>query len=321
MASQNADPSEGMAFIDGCSFPMGSERFYPEESPVRQVRVEGFWIDKSPVTNRQFQSFVDATGYRTEAEIPPDPSVYPGLPPEAAVAGSLVFQRTPGPVPLDNPTAWWTFCHGADWRHPTGPASGIEDIFDHPVVHVTHGDAQAFAKWSGKSLPTEAEWELAARGGLDDVDYAWGNELAPGGAVLANYWRGLFPFANLREDGGYRTTPVGTFPPNGYGLLDMIGNVWEWTDDWFSLPRGTRRAKGQRSCCGIPDPRGGTRRGSIDPATPQIPIGRKVLKGGSHLCAQNYCQRYRPAARHAQMIESATSHIGFRCVMRPKRGR
>jgi formylglycine-generating enzyme len=303
-----------MRRIPGGVFTMGSERFYPEERPLRRVRVEDFWIDETPVTNRQFAAFVEATGYRTFVEIAPDPRDYPGLAPEAAVAGSLVFQRTATPVPLDDYGQWWTFLAGADWRHPTGPGSEAEP--DHPVVHVAYADAEAYAAWAGKTMPTEAEFEFAARGGLVDADYAWGDELAPGGTILANYWQGLFPFANQRADGGYRTTAVGSYPANGYGLHDMIGNVWEWTRDWYSVPKAVRPGKDKSPCCAIPDPRGGNLRGSVDPAQPGVPIGRKVLKGGSHLCAANYCQRYRPAARHAQSIDSATSHIGFRCVVR-----
>ncbi len=295
---------------------MGSERFYAEEAPVRRVRVDGFWIDEAPVTNREFAAFVDARGYRTVAEIPPDPKIY-GLLPEVAVAGSLVFQRTTTPVPLHDHHAWWSFCEGASWRHPTGPGSGIADLLDHPVVHVAHADAVAYAKWAGKSLPTEAEWEYAARGGYDGREYAWGDMLEPDGEVLANYWRGLFPFANQRTDGQHRTTAVGSYPANGYGLYDMIGNVWEWTADWYAHPaQVTANRRDKSPCCTVQNPRGGTLRGSLIPGQPVRSIGRKVLKGGSHLCAANYCERYRPAARTPQMIDSSTSHIGFRCVIR-----
>lgn len=302
----------GMQHVTGGIFTMGSDRFYPEEGPPRRVKVDPFWIDEGPVTNREFAAFVDATGYVTLAEVAPDPADYPGMDPALAQPGSLVFQRTAMPVPLDDPNQWWAFVFGSDWRHPTGPESGIDDILDHPVVQIAYDDAVAYAAWAGKALPTEAEWEFAARGGLD-ADYAWGDELAPGGQVLANYWQGLFPVANLRADGGYRTTPVGSYPANGYGLSDMIGNVWEWTRDWFA--DGSKLAP-KRACCAIDNPRGGTRHASFDPGQPAVRIGRRVLKGGSHLCAANYCQRYRPAARHPQMIDSSTSHIGFRCVVR-----
>jgi formylglycine-generating enzyme required for sulfatase activity len=303
-------PAEGMSLIPGGAFLMGSERFYPEERPRRRVKVDPFWIDTHLVTNRDFGRFVDATGYRTVAEIPPDPRLY-GLDPNDAYAGSLVFQRTSRPVPLYDHTSWWAFVRGADWRHPAGEASDIATILDHPVVHVAYADAEAYARWAGKSLPTEAEWEFAARGGLEDADYAWGDELEPGGMILANYWRGLFPFASLRDGGKHGTTEVGTYPPNGYGLYDMIANVWEWTRDWYAMPASAKRTK---NCCTISNPRGGTLTGSVETGGPRI--GRKVLKGGSHLCASSYCQRYRPAARHAQSIDSSASHIGFRCVAR-----
>lgn len=303
----------GMRHLAGGVFAMGSDRHYPEERPVRHVRVGAFWIDETPVTNRAFARFVAATGHVTLAEVPPDPRTIPGLDPRTAVAGSLVFERTAAPVALNDPHRWWTFRAGAYWRCPTGAGETADALPDHPVVHVAHADALAYARWAGKDLPTEAEWEFAARGGLEGCDYAWGDELAPGGVAQANYWQGLFPFANQRADGGYRTTAVGQFPANGYDLHDMIGNVWEWTRDWYAERGGGKTA---RSCCAIDDPRGGTLRQSLDPDAPDVRIGRKVVKGGSHLCAANYCQRYRPAARHAQMIDSSTGHIGFRCVVR-----
>ncbi len=310
-------PRENMVQVPGGAFTMGSDRFYEEERPTRRVKVDSFWIDETPVTNRQFQAFVVATGYRTIAEIAPDPADYPGLDPELALPGSLVFEKTPEPVPLYDHSRWWTFAFGADWQHPTGPDGSIEELLDHPVVHVAFADAEAYAKWAGKALPTEAEWEYAARGGLEAAEYAWGDELAPDGAILANYWQGMFPFANTRADGGYRTTKVRSFPPNGFGLFDMIGNTWEWTRDWYAAPK-TPASNG--GCCAISNPRGATLQASYDPAEPGLRIGRKVIKGGSHLCAANYCQRYRPAARHAQQIESSTSHIGFRCIARAGKG-
>ena len=310
----------GMRRLDGGRFEMGSDRFYPEEAPVRTVAVDPFWIDEAPVTNAQFARFVAATGHVTIAEIAPDPKDYPGLLPEMARAGSLVFEKTAAPVDTNDFTQWWDFRFGADWRHPLGPDSSIQGLDDHPVVHVAYPDADAYARWAGKSLPTEAEWEYAARGGLAGADYAWGDELAPGGAMLANYWQGLFPFANQMLDGYERTSPVGSYPANGYGLYDMIGNVWEWTSDWYAeaeTPRPGKPARKAPSCCAIPrNPRGGRERDSYDPAIPGTRIGRKVLKGGSHLCAENYCRRYRPAARHPQAIDSSTTHIGFRCVIR-----
>lgn len=303
-----------MREIKGATFLMGSDGFYPEEAPVRPVRVDTFWIDETPVTNAEFVRFTDATGHLTCAEIAPDPKVYPGMLPDLMAPGSLVFQRTSGPVPLDDYALWWNFCLGADWRHPTGPSSDLEGLDTHPVVHVSLRDAEAYARWAGKRLPTEAEWECAARGGHDGWDYAWGNELAPGGAMLANYWQGAFPYANDLLDGWERTSPVHTYPANEFGLFDMIGNVWEWTSDWYANPSLVAK-KEARSCCVPANPRGGTLKDSFDPHTPQIRIGRKVIKGGSHLCAPIYCQRYRPAARIPQAIDSSTSHIGFRCAL------
>jgi len=311
-----------MRRLEGGAFAMGSERFYPEEAPVRSICVDPFWIDEAPVTNAQFAAFVTATGYQTFAERAPDPGDYPGLDAASAHPGSLVFQKTAGPVDTSDVSNWWQFRHGADWRHPLGPDSDLADVTDHPVVHVAYPDAEAYAAWAGKALPTEAEWEYAARGGLDGADYAWGDELAPEGRMLANYWQGLFPFANQMLDGWEGTSPVGAFPPNGYGLVDMIGNVWEWTTDWYAVSRGATKAGAKSTtagCCALPrNPRGGRERDSFDPATPEVRIGRKVLKGGSHLCAANYCQRYRPAARHPQPIDSSSTHIGFRCVVREK---
>lgn len=303
-----------MIRLPGGTFSMGSTRFYPEEAPVRRVRVNPFAIDAAPVTNAAFAAFVAATGYVTMAERAPDPKDYPGMDPALAEPGSLVFEKTASPVDMTDVSQWWHFRPGADWRHPLGHGSSVDDLGDHPVVHVTHADAEAFAHWAGKALPTEAEWEFAARGGLEDADYAWGDELAPGGAMLANYWQGFFPFANQMLDGYERTSPVGSYPANGYGVYDMIGNVWEWTADWYATPSALRGNAGPR-CCAIANPRGARRQDSYDPEE-AARIPRKVLKGGSHLCAESYCRRYRPAARHAQPIDSATTHIGFRCVTR-----
>jgi len=304
--------TQGMRHLPGGEFTMGSDRFYPEERPRRRVRVAGFWIDETPVTNRDFAAFIAATGYRTFAEIAPDPADYPGLPPELARAGSLVFERPRGPVDLKDFRQWWKFRFGAKWSEPLGAGSSIAELLDHPVVHIAYVDAEAYAKWAGKELPTEAEWEYAARGGLQGIEFAWGNELAPNGQMLANFWQGEFPWDNRLLDGWERTSPVRVFPPNGFGLFDMIGNVWEWTADWYStdLPKG--------SCCTPSNPRGGREYESYDPCTPDVKIGRKVLKGGSHLCAPNYCQRYRPAARYPQPIDTSTSHVGFRCIIRER---
>ena len=296
-----------MVAIPGGRFVMGSDRHYPEEAPAREVVVDPFEIDQTPVTNAEFAAFVAATGHVTLAEIAPDPADYPGMPPEMARAGSLVFEPTAGPVDLADPMQWWRFAFAADWRHPTGPGSSIDGLDDHPVVHVVHADANAYAAWAGKRLPSEAEWECAARGGLDRQDYAWGSEFEPGGVPQANTWQGRFPWESLRH--GCRTTPVRSYPPNGFGLYDMIGNVWEWTADWYAAG-----ASGEgRPCCVPRNPRGGDEAASRDPGVPAA-IGRRVLKGGSHLCAPSYCQRYRPAARYPQPIDTSTSHVGFRCA-------
>ena len=300
----------GMQYIAGGKFIMGSDRFYPEERPRRLERVTPFWIDRTPVTNREFGRFVSATGYRTRAEQTAVASpVDDG--PTVTQAGSWVFHRPP-PVSLDDPSGWWTYVPGASWRAPSGPRSGIDGLDAHPVVHIAYADAEAYARWAGKALPTEAEWECAARGGLDQCEYAWGDELAPGGAILANYWIGTFPFETLKGQDDYRTTPVGLFPPNGYGLYDMIGNVWEWTCDGFGA---AARDRG-KSCCKSARPESTGSAGDTE-ARPADEDERKVLKGGSYLCADNYCQRYRPAARHPQCLGDTAGHIGFRCVIRP----
>lgn len=304
----------GMVWIEAGTFLMGSDAHYPEEAPAHRVQVDGFFIDTTSVTNREFSEFVEATGYRTFAESPPDPGDYPGILPEMLYAGSLVFQPPGGPVDLRDWSRWWAFLAGADWRHPYGPGSDLQGLDDHPVVHVCFQDALAYARWKGKDLPTEAEWEFAARGGLDGAEYAWGSEFVPGGRHRANTWQGPFPVSNALEDGYARTSPVRAYPANGYGLYDMIGNVWEWTSDWFAERHAANPAK---ACCIPKNPRGGSEAGSLDPGLPGIRIPRKVLKGGSHLCAPNYCRRYRPAARHAEAVDTSTSHVGFRCVIRP----
>jgi len=302
--------------IAGGTFTMGSERFYPEEAPQRRVRVDDFWIDETLVTNRDFARFVEATGHVTVAEIAPDPRDYPGLSAEMAKAGSLVFVKPPGFVDMADPGGWWQFVHGADWRHPQGPGSGLDGLDDHPVVHVAYPDAAAYAHWAGKALPTEAEFEFAARGGLEDADYAWGDDLAPEGQMLANYWQGLFPYANQCLDGWERTSPVRSFPANPYGAYDLIGNVWEWTQDWWTDSPAPQPGKARKNCCAVSNPRGAKQFQSYDPTQPGALMGRKVIKGGSHLCAENYCQRYRPAARHPEPIDTSTTHIGFRCILR-----
>ena len=298
-ALQKEQPSRqaGMLWIPGGIFRMGSNRHYPEEAPVHRVSVDGFWIDRTPVTNAEFRRFVQATAYVTFAEIAPDPKDYPGALPHMLKPASLVFTPPDHPVDLRDWTQWWSFMPGADWRHPYGPGSSLKGLDDHPVVHVALKDAEAYAAWAGKLLPTEAEWEFAARGGLDGAEFAWGEEFTPEGRYLANTWQGRFPWENLGEDGFESTSPVDAFPANGYGLYDMVGNVWEWTASPFLSPRDERQ-----SCCHPGEPRG--------------PITRRVVKGGSHLCAPNYCLRFRPAARQSETIDTSTCHIGFRCVVR-----
>jgi formylglycine-generating enzyme required for sulfatase activity len=309
-----AEAPAGMTWIPGGRFRMGSDRHYPEEAPARDVVVDGFWIDTCPVTNRQFARFVRETGWVTFAELPARAELYPGALPEMLAPASLVFMPTNGPTPLDDPGAWWRYTAGANWRQPLGPGSGLNGLWDHPVVHVAWTDVEAYAGWIGKDLPTEAEWEFAARGGLEGAEYAWGDELQPGGRAMANTWIGPFPYKSLKRSHGFRTTPVGAYPGNGYGLCDMIGNVWEWTQDWWSTPGPAAPSP----CCAPRNPRGGRAEDSHDPRLPDIRIPRKVLKGGSHLCAPSYCRRYRPAARHAQPTDTSTSHVGFRCMRRPE---
>jgi sulfatase modifying factor 1 len=288
-----------MIWIPGGDFVMGSNRFYREERPARAARVDGFWIDPQPVTNAEYREFVRATGYVTTSERMPDPALYPDAAPEFLVPGSLVFTKPDVPVGLRDYRAWWAYVPGANWRHPEGPESNIDDRWDHPVVHVAFEDVVAYAGWAGKSLPTEAEWEFAARGGLRDATYAWGEEFAPQGHAMANIWQGRFPFENLAEDGCEGTSPVGAFPANGYGLYDMIGNVWEWTASAYAMPGA---ASDKPSCCQAKESNDRT--------------ANRVVKGGSHLCAPNYCLRYRPAARQSQTLDTSTTHIGFRCVVR-----
>jgi len=307
-------PFPDMVWVPGGTFRMGSDKHYPEEAPVHKVTVDGFWMDRHPVTNDRFAQFVEATSHRTFAEFPPDPAQYPGALPEMLFAGSLVFVMPSGPVDRRDLSNWWQFARGADWRHPYGPETSIEGLAHHPVVHVTFGDADAFARWEGKTLPTEAEWEFAARGGLDGAAYAWGDEFLPGDRHQANTWQGEFPWQHHCKDGYERTSPVGAFAANGYGLYDMIGNVWEWTTDWYQPKHPADVVK---TCCIPRNPRGPQAENSYDPNQPAIAIPRKVLKGGSHLCAPNYCRRYRPAARFPEPIDTSACHVGFRCIVRP----
>lgn len=294
--------TEGMAWIPGGWFTMGDETF-PDASPRRRVMVGGFWIDVHEVTNEQFDRFVSATGYVTTAERPIDPSQFPDVPEENLQPGSIVFTPPDGPVSLDNHLVWWRWVKGADWRHPEGPRSSIEGRSKHPVVHVAWEDATAYAEWSGKRLPTEAEWERAARGGSDDREFTWGNEKPGSPQWQANIWQGTFPTENTRADGYMGTAPVGSFKANSYGLRDMAGNVWEWCSDWYrpdSYATDTVR-----------NPTGPQR--SFDPAEPGI--AKRVQRGGSFLCSDVYCRRYRPGGRGKGDVESGTNHIGFRCAL------
>lgn len=298
-AGRGIDLDEGWAWIPPQTTEVGSGSHYPEEGPVQEVSVEGFWMQKNQVTNAQFAAFVSETGYVTVAERPLNPDDYPGAPPENLQPGSMVFRRTDGPVDLRHLNLWWRWTPGACWNRPRGPRSSLKNRDDHPVVHVAFEDAAAYAVWAGSELPTEAEWEVAARGGRPHSTYTWGDDPEQAGQRLANYWHGEFPY--LPDTGYGQTAAVGSFPANDYGLFDMAGNVWEWTTDWYTDTRASE------SCCAAD---------SYDRAQPQFRIPRKVIKGGSFLCADNYCQRYRPAARRPQMIDTGMSHIGFRCIRR-----
>ena len=297
---------DGMVRIEGGTFRMGSDRFYPEEAPVREVSVESFWIDPCAVTNAEFSKFVRKTGYATIAEREPNPDDFPGAPAENLVPGAVCFHMTPGPVNLRDFMQWWSWVPGACWKHPEGPGSSIESRPDHPVVHVAYEDVESYARWAGKRLPTEAEWEFAARGGLDGKDFVWGDEMLPGGVPAANTWQGNFPYRSTAKRGP-GTMPVGSFAANGFGLYDMAGNVWEWTSDWYVADR----TELESPCCA-----GGAaaRERSYDACQPATRIPRRVLKGGSFLCSPEYCLRFRPAARSPQMIDTGMSHVGFRCV-------
>jgi formylglycine-generating enzyme len=283
--------------LPGGSFQMGSDDFYSEESPVREVAVGSFAIERHPVTNAQFAEFVTATGYVSVAERSLDPAAFPTVPPEELGAGALVFKPTSGPVDLRDWRQWWSWVPGAYWRQPFGPGSSVRDRLDHPVVQVAYPDASAYAAWAGRRMPSEAQWEYAARAGAVSA-YAWGDDVAPGGQIMANIWQGRFPYRNDGARGWVGTSPVGAFPPNEFGLVDMIGNVWEWTTTPYTA--GHQPGHGSSGCC-LPPLDG-------DPSVMQ------TLKGGSHLCAPEYCHRYRPAARSSQSQDSATTHIGFRCI-------
>ncbi len=290
---------------------------WPDERPAHAVRLDGFWIDENEVTNGQFQKFVEATGYVTTAEKAPSaqeilaqsPPGTPPPPPELLVPGSLVFRPTEAPVPLNNVAQWWFWTPGASWRHPEGPDSDLVGRGEHPVVHVSWDDATAYARWANKRLPTEAEWEFAARGGLDQARYVWGAEPATNAEPRANLWQGEFPHRNTQTDGFLRTAPVRTFAPNGYGVYDMAGNVWEWCSDWYD-----RSVYQQQPRTGVAvNPRGPDR--SFDPERPYQP--QRSQRGGSFLCHDSYCSRYRPSARHGCSPDTGMSHVGFRCASSP----
>ncbi len=302
--------TRNMTWVPAGRFLMGSADFYPEESPVRRVEVDGFWIDDHPVTVAEFRRFVAATGYVTVAERPLDPAQYPGADPALLSPGSLVFFPTGGPVDLRDVAQWWRYTPGASWRHPAGPGSTVGGLDRHPVTHVAAEDADAYAAWAGKELPTEAEWEFAARGGLAGAVFTWGDDPAPRGRAMANTWRGEFPWQDLKPPGKRGTSPVGSFPPNGYGLYDMAGNAWEWTSDYFVTERPGP------GCCVPRNPRVTSPEASLVPGEPGAHIPRRVIKGGSHLCAPNYCLRYRPAARQGEAVDTSTAHLGFRCIVR-----
>jgi sulfatase modifying factor 1 len=302
-----------LLLIPGGTFLMGSNDFYPEERPVHRVTVDGFWMDEHPVTNAGFRDFVEATGYTTVAERQPDPADYPGVDPALLTPGSLVFRRPPHRVGPHDYRAWWAYVAGACWNRPEGPESTLDGRDHHPVVHVAYEDADAYARWAGNALPTETEWEFAARGGLEGAVFAWGDEFAPEGSMLANIWQGEFPWQNLAADGYEGTSPVGSFPANGYGLYDVAGNAWEWTSDYFK-PRHPDEVT--KACCVPRNPRVESAGGSHAAGGPGAHIPRRVLKGGSHLCAPNYCLRYRPAARQGEAVDTSACHLGFRCVVR-----
>ena len=316
-------PAEGMVWVPGGELTMGADDQYPEEAPAHRVAVDGLWMDRFPVTNAAFAEFVDATGYVTLAERTPDPADYPGARPELLVPASAVFRKPRRGTPLRDIYDWWIHTPGAGWRHPRGPQTSLKGLDSHPVVHVAWPDVEAYAGWAGKELPTEAEWERAARGGLDGAEFAWGDELEPGGRHMANVWQGEFPVDNRCLDGFEHTSPMRAFPPNAYGIFDMIGNVWEWTADWYQ-----DHSEITHACCTVSNPLGAaagdrlserpqcSERGPSGPAPEAPGAGCKVMKGGSHLCAPNYCRRYRPAARMPQAVDTSTSHLGFRCVVR-----
>lgn len=298
-----------MVTVPGGTFMMGSNRFYPDEGPRHEREVAPFALDRSLVTNAQFATFVAATGYVTIAEQALDPAEYPQLSEAERAPGSVVFRPTAGPVDLRDWRQWWHWQRGANWRHPDGPQSSIIGLDEMPVVQISYLDASAYAQWAGKRLPTETEFEFAAQDGRDDRDFAWGDERNPNGHVLANTWYGAFPYENIGANGWRGRSPVGAFPPNSAGFYDLIGNVWEWTSSYYTMSHADQAASfaadSGGACCAP----------AIASREPGSTVPRRVLKGGSHLCAPEYCLRYRPAARSPQAQDTATNHIGFRCAL------
>ncbi len=301
-----------MVWVPGGVFWMGSDEHYPEERPAHQVSVDGFWMDRNPVTVAEFRRFVKATGYVTTAQQQPDAADFPDADPDLLVPGSMVFTPPDGPVPLDDYRRWWSYVPRADWRHPEGPKSNVGERNRHPVTHVSYFDACAYARWAGKSLPTEAEGEFAARGGLDRAVYVWVDDREPHGRPGGNVWQGQFPWENLETDGYYGTSPVGRFRPNGFGLHDMAGNVWEWTRDHHTPSHGEsgKNVAPTGACCILRNPI------QESAAHSDETYARRTVKGGSHLCSPNYCDRYRPAVRQGHTEDASTGHIGFRCILR-----
>ncbi len=313
-AGSPGEAPAGMVFVPGGDFDMGlDEPVFRDAQPVHRVAVDAFWIDETEITNAQFAEFVRATGYRTVAERVPRAEDYPGARPEMLFAGSVVFSPPEHEVPLDNHFRWWNYVRGADWRHPEGAGSSIEGRLDHPVVHIAYEDAEAYAKWAGKRLPTEAEWERAARGGLDGKKFVWGDSFRPSGQMMANTFQGHFPDRNTGEDGYLATSPVKAFAPNGYGIYGVAGNVWEWTADWYRPDTHARDARGGAI---VRNPTGPREEESFDPSEPGV--RKRVHKGGSYLCTDQYCARYMPGARGKGASDTGTNHLGFRCVMTPE---
>jgi formylglycine-generating enzyme required for sulfatase activity len=305
-SGSSQDGPAGMVWIPGGRFWMGTDHM-EDAQPVHQVEVKGFWMDRTDVTNEEFARFVQSTGYVTIAERPLNPKEFPNLAPEDLAPGSVVFTPPAKPVPLDRPLAWWRFVKGANWRHPEGPGSDVRGKEKYPVVHIAWPDAVSYAKWTGKRLPTEAEWEFASRGGRDRQNYSWGNELNPHGKWMANTFQGHFPDKNNSADGYAGVAPVASFPPNDFGLYDMSGNVWQWVSDWYRPDYyALLRQEGEIAI----DPHGP--RDSLDPQEPGVP--KRVQKGGSFLCTDQYCERYMPGARGKGDPETGTNHLGFRCV-------